>query len=255
MATPVVPPSSTAVISEPAPLSEGSRIIDTFIAPSKTFTDLKRSAAWWGPFLLMIVVSALFSYTVGQRIGFRQAAENVMQTRTKQWDRIQQMPPDQMERTMNFAAKQTMITSYGFPLVNLILLLIIAGVLLATFKVLANAAISYKAALAIVVYASLPGVLKYLLATLTLYLGVAADGFNIQNPIATNLGAFFNALENPVLYTAASMVDVFMLWTLALTAIGFTCVGKIKRGTAFGVVFAWYVAFGVIVTGLVAVAS
>jgi hypothetical protein len=35
-------------IPEPAPLSEFERIIDTFIAPSKTFTDLRRSAAWWG---------------------------------------------------------------------------------------------------------------------------------------------------------------------------------------------------------------
>ena len=42
-------PSSTAVAP---PMSEGARIINTFIAPSKTFTDLRRSAAWWAPFLL-----------------------------------------------------------------------------------------------------------------------------------------------------------------------------------------------------------
>ena len=31
------------------------------------------------------------------------------------------------------------------------------------------------------------------------------------------------------------------LWTLALTAIGFSAVSKLKRGTTFAVVFGWYV--------------
>ena len=42
-AAPVLPTPTPA--PETAPLSEASRIINTFIAPSKTFTDLRRSAA------------------------------------------------------------------------------------------------------------------------------------------------------------------------------------------------------------------
>jgi len=43
-----------------APLSEGQRIVDTFVAPSKTFADVLRKSSWWGPLLLMIVVSIAF---------------------------------------------------------------------------------------------------------------------------------------------------------------------------------------------------
>jgi hypothetical protein len=53
-AAPVLPASPTPS-TEPAPLSQGARIINTFIAPSKTFTDLRRSASWWLPFLLITI--------------------------------------------------------------------------------------------------------------------------------------------------------------------------------------------------------
>jgi hypothetical protein len=252
-AAPVLPPPTPA--PEPAPISEGARIVDTFIAPSKTFTDLRRSAAWWAPFLIMIAVSIVFGYGVGQKIGYGKAAENILQTRPRQWDRIQNMKPEDRDNVMQKAEKQTMITTYVFPVINLVLLLIVAGVLLATFKFAANANVSYKVALAIVMYASLPGVLKYLLATVTLFAGLSPDTFNLKNPIATNLGVLFTATDNPVLYAVTSMVDIFVIWTLVLTAIGFTCVSKVKRGPALAIVFGWYIAFMILIAGLTSLAS
>src|SRR5450631_3483174 len=62
--TPLPTPEPVAALSEPA------RIINTFVAPSKTFTDLRRSAAWWGPFLIMTIVALGFVYVVDQKIGF-----------------------------------------------------------------------------------------------------------------------------------------------------------------------------------------
>jgi hypothetical protein len=34
-----------------------------------------------------------------------------------------------------------------------------------------------------------------------------------------------------------------MIWTLILTAIGFSCVSKVKRSTAMTIVFGWYIVF------------
>ena len=36
-------------------------------------------------------------------------------------------------------------------------------------------------------------------------------------------------------------VDIFTIWTLVLTGIGFSCITKVKRGTCMGVVFGWWV--------------
>jgi len=254
-AAPLLPVPVPTPAPEPSSLSEGARIIDTFIAPSKTFTDLSRSAAWWAPFLLLVAVSTLFAYAVGQKVGYGRAGENVLQTRPKQWDRIQNMKVEDREKTLQSVEKQTMIGTYAFPAIDLVLLLIVAGLLLATFKFAANADVPFKVAFAIVVYASLPGVVRYLLATLTLFAGISPDAFNVQNPIATNLGVLFSAADNPVLYTMGSMIDIFAIWTLVLTAIGFTCVSKAKRGTALAIVFGWYIAFMLLITGLTSLVS
>ena len=42
---------------ESAALSQMERVVDTFVAPTKTFADIRRNASWWLPFLLSILVS------------------------------------------------------------------------------------------------------------------------------------------------------------------------------------------------------
>jgi Yip1 domain len=240
-AAPVLPASPST--PEPAPLSETARIVNAFIAPSKTFTDLRRSAAWWGPFLLMVVVSTVFVYTAGQKIGFRKIMENQMQSQPKAQERLEKLPADQREQQMEAGAKFTGIISYVFPVISLIIWLIIAGALFGTFKFAAGADVSFGVSLAIVVYAGLPLMVKTLLALLSVVAGMSPDSFSFQNPVATNPGYFMNPSDNVFLYSLASGVDIFMIWTLALTAIGFTCVSKVKRGTSFAIVFGWWAFF------------
>jgi hypothetical protein len=234
--------AATAAVpsQEPVPLSEGQRLIDVFIAPSKTFTDLRRSASWWAPFLVTTIVSLLFVYTVDQKVGFRKVAENQIQTQPKQADRMERMPSDQREKVMQQQASFTKIFSYAFFVVILGWYALVAAVLLATLKFGASAEVKYTTLFALVNYASLPGLLKSLLATLSLLAGVSSDGFTFQNPVATNPGYFVDPAAHPVLGRWLTSFDIFIFWTLALTAIGITGISKVKRGTAFTVVFGWF---------------
>lgn len=243
MAAAPVLPASPAPTPETAPLSQGARIVNTFIAPSKTFTDLRRSASWWAPFLLMVIVSTVFVYTVGEKVGFRKVADNQLQMSPKQSAQVDNLPADQRERQMEQRTTGTRIVSYAFPAIVLIIWLVIASVLFATFKFAAGADITFKVALAIVVYAGLPGLLKTLLAMLSVVAGMSPDSFSFQNPVATNPGYFMNPSENVFLYSIASSLDIFLIWTLVLTAIGFTCVSKVKQGTSFAIVFGWWTVF------------
>jgi hypothetical protein len=246
MAAAPVPPTSgptPAPALETATLSEGARILNTFIAPSKTFQDLRRNAAWWAPLLLMVVVSVAFVYVAGEKVGFRKAMENQMQSQPKQLERMEQLPPDKREQQMRSGAKITEVIAYALPLIQLIILLIIASVLFATFKLAAGAEVSFQVSLAIVMYASLPGLLRAGLAVLSLLAGMSPDSFTFRNPVATNIGYFLNPADSVFLYSLGSSVDIFLIWTLILTAIGFTCVSKVKKGTAFGIVFGWWLLF------------
>src|SRR4029077_19009789 len=120
-AAPLPPVTVPSPAPEAASLSEGARILNTFIAPSKTFADLRRNAAWWGPFLLMVIVSTAFVYIAGQKIGFRKIMENQMQAQPKQQARLEQLPPDQREKQLEGGAKFTQVISYVFPVITLII--------------------------------------------------------------------------------------------------------------------------------------
>jgi hypothetical protein len=247
-AQPVTPALTPA--PEPTRLSEGARIVNIFIAPSQTFTDLRRSAAWWGPFLLMVIFSVLLVYFAGQKVGFRKMTENQMQTQPKQQARLEQLPAEQREQQMQTAAKITRTIAYAFPVIQLVILLIITAVLFATFKFAAGADVSFKVSLAIVMYAGLPGLLRAALAMLSLLAGASPDSFTLQNPVATNPGYFLSPADSPFLYSLASSCDIFLIWTLVLTAIGFTCVSKVKRGTALAIVFGWWLFFTLVAAGM-----
>lgn len=242
-AAPSLPGPTPVPVTEPAPLSQGARIVDTFIAPSKTFTDLRRSASWWAPFLLLSLITVVFFYVVGQKVGYRKVAENQIQASPKATRQMDQLPADQRIQAI---ARQATVMSYflyGYPGIILLWNLIVAAVLFATFKFAAGAAVKFKTSLAIVMYASLPLLLKTILATVSVLAGTDPDSFNLQNPAATNPGYFLSPGNSPFLYSVATAIDIFFIWTLIVTAIGFTCVSKVKRTTAMAIVFGWYIVF------------
>src|ERR1700721_1478280 len=104
MAAAPLPPISADVPSpEAAPLSEGARIVNTFIAPSKTFTDLRRSASWWGPWLLISICSILFVYAMGRQVGFEQISRNQVAPSSRA-DQFEKLPPDQQARQIRLSS-------------------------------------------------------------------------------------------------------------------------------------------------------
>src|SRR5579872_6307646 len=231
--------------SQSAGLSEAARIANTFIAPSKTFADLRRSASWWAPFLLLSVLSLGLFYVIDQKIGYHKVVQNQIDASPSATRRIEQLPADQREQAIARQANGTKYFLYGYPAIILLWNLLIAAVLFGTFKLAAGAAdLKFKTAYAIVMYASLPLALKSILAMVSVGAGADPDSFNLQNPVATNPGYFLTQANSPFLYSVATAVDVFMIWTLILTAIGFSF-GKVKFSTALAIVFGWYVLFAV----------
>jgi hypothetical protein len=256
-AAPVLPASSPT--PEPAPLSEGARIVDTFIAPSKTFTDLGRYGKWWNwtaPFVIISIAAIAFFVVVEQKITFRKVAEDQIQASPKAAERMDKLPADQRDLALERQAKWTKyFTEYFYPVVMLIFDLIIAVLLFGTYTFGAGVDVKFKTAFSIVVYAGLPGVLKLILAIVSILGGASPDSFSLQNPVATNPGYFMNPVDSPFLFKLASALDLFMIWTLVLTAIGFTCVSKVKKGTSFAIVFGWWIVFTVGGAGIAAMFS
>lgn len=237
MSTPA--PITPAPGDMPPALSQAERVIDTFIAPSKTFTDIRRSATWWVPWLIGAIFGLALVYVVDKKVGMDKVAENQLQLSPKQAAKVEQLPPDQREQQMETSAKITRIFSYSFSLLTLVILAIVASVLLATFKFGFGAELSFSQAFAISMYAWLPGCIKALLVILTILIS-GGENFTFQNQLASNLGAFLDPKGSHFLYSVASSIDVFSIWILVLTGIGYQCVTRLKRGTCMAVVFGWW---------------
>src|SRR5271154_6545377 len=119
-AAPNLPGPTPVSAAKPLPLSQGARILDTFIAPSKTFTDLRRSASWGAPFLLLSLISLGFFYVVGQKIGFRKVIENQVQASPKATRQLEQIPPDQRSVAIPRQTPGLAYFLYAYPAVILI---------------------------------------------------------------------------------------------------------------------------------------
>ena len=224
---------------EQPPLSEVERVVDTYVAPSKTFTDLRRSASWWVPWILLSIASVALFVVADKKLGMEKVVENQMALSPKQQANLDQLSPDQRAERIQAIAKVNRIIGYVYPVIMLIVIMVMAAVLLGTFKLGFGATnLTFNQAMAISMYASLPGIVKVLVAILALSVG-GGEGFTFQNPVASNLGALVDP-SNHFLYAIATSLDVFTIWTIFLTGLGYACVTKLKRGTAMGVVFTWW---------------
>lgn len=248
------------IAPQSAPLSQGARVINTFIAPSKTFNDLQRSASWWMPWLLISIVSIIFIGSVGRYVGYEQIARNALAQSPKQSDQFDKLPADQQVRQMQVRTAFTRGIAYAIPAIVVIAWLLIAGVLMGVFNLGLGTSVPYKVSLAIAVYSGLPGIIGSILATLSVVAGgmsgsLDREAFNIQNPVATNLAYFLDPMGNKFVYSMASAVNIFLIWSLVLMGIGFSCNSKIKRGTAIWTVIIVYLVYKVVASGLGAALS
>ena len=240
---------------EPAPLSEAQRLVDVFIAPSKTFTDLRRSAMWWAPFVIIAIVGFFFVYTIDQKIGFQKVVDNQLQMQPKAAERIENLPADQRAQAIQRQVSVTEFISYAVPLIALIIYSIFASVIFAAVKFAANAEVQFKTVFALIVYTRLPELVRSILSSISILAGVSTDSFDIQNPLATNGAYFMDPTGSPILHALLGSFDIITIWTLVLVAIGIPCIAKVKRGTAFGIVFGWFAFTVLLKVGLAALTA
>lgn len=254
MATVPTPPAVSATTPPPAPaqppLSEGARILNTFIAPSKTFTDLRRSAMWWAPWILISIFSIAFMVTISKQIGFEQVTRSQI-AHSARADQFDKLPPDQQARQVQFSVTILKVIAFANPAVVLFFSLIVSVILWATFKVGFAADTTFGQAFAIGMYAGLPGIIGAILGIVSLFAGVNPEGFDINNPVATNVAYFLDPeTTGKFVRGMASSLDVFAIWSIVLIGIGYSCTSKVKRSTAIIVVACMYLVWKLITSGL-----
>jgi hypothetical protein len=235
-------------------LSQVERVVDTFVAPSKTFTDILRSANWLLPFLLYMLVAAGFAFTIDKKIGFDSVAEQQVQQSQMAQNQMSNMTPAARAQAIHGRAVGTKYVSYVGGIFFLIFGLIGALLNWASINFGFGAKTTFGQNFALQMYASLPLFLKSLLSIIFVAAGVGSENFNMQNPIGTNLG-FYMTDSAAWIKAALAFFDIFGIWALVLAVIGLSCISGKSKGQAAIVVFGWWFLLLVIVTGFSAAFS
>ena len=232
--------SDDIVVADGTGLSQAERVVDTFIAPTKTFQDILRNRSWWLPFLLTVLVSLCVTFSINRQVGFERVVENQIQASPKQQDALASLTPEQRAARLHGMAIGYRYTSYAFPLLILLFAAIASLGLWATFNFGLGARTTFGEMFCLWMYCSLPKLLIGLLTILTLWFGGNAESFDLKNPVGTNL-AYYIPDAAPWLKNALSFFDVIGIWTLVLLVIGTAIVARVSRGKAAAVVVGWWV--------------
>jgi hypothetical protein len=246
------PAESTGQPVQPG-LSQAARVINTFIAPSKTFLDIRRSASWWLPLILSSIFAIAFTVVVDKKVGYDQVAHNALSSSS----RFEQAPPDQQAQQLKFTAIAYKYGGFFSPIFIVIIAAITALVLWGTFNFGFAAEVSFGRAMAIVIYGWMPGLVSSALAMVSVYFG-DPEGFRLENPVGTNPAYYMDPhTTSKSILALLSSFDVIGLWIVALIGIGFAVNAKKKlsTGSAIGAVAAWYFLVKLIAAGFAALGS
>ncbi len=244
---------SDAYDSQP-PLTAVERVTNTFVAPTKTFADLRRSTSWWLPFVLMVVCGYIFAVAGLTHIGPRGLAESSIRNNPTQNERMQNASPEQRAQTMAITATIIQWSLYVTPVFLLVFAAIGAGLLWMGFNFLLGGKTTYYGMFAVTMFSFLPGCFRSLLGTVMVFAG-DPDSFNLNDPVGTNPGFYMGADSSVFLKTLLGSVDIFALWILLLMGIGGAIVARVKVKSGVVMVLAAWLIFVLVKAGIVAATS
>lgn len=244
--------------TEPA-LSEPARIIDTFVAPSKTFGDIRRKPGWVWPWLLMAVISLIFAFVAVQKLDMEQLVRQGIEHSAMAQRRMEQLTPEQRERGIAVQATVTKVSFFAFPGLVLIGGIVIAAVLMGVFNFGFGAEVSFNRALSVTFYSFLPGIVSTVLLLISILISSDPNSidFGSGNPIPTSPAFFMDSNGNKFLYTLLSSIDLIRIWEIILLGLGFAIVSSVGRrklapSTAITTIFVIYFVLAIARAGLAA---
>jgi hypothetical protein len=236
------------------PLSQVGRVVDTFIAPSKTFNDILRDSSWWLPWLLGVLVTLGYSAAIQQKIGWDKTYSNILQHSSEtQQERFQQLSPDQQARQKAIASSATKYIVWASPVLGLLFTAIAAGLLLMTLNFGLGGHAKFGQLFAVWMYATLPWLIQSILATIVLFAGLDADAFNLKNPVGTNVGYYLPTDWPQWLIAFGTSIDVLTIWVLILVIIGCAIVARTKLAATATAVVGWWVLLTLVKVGMAAI--
>ena len=239
--------TSPLPVAEPqASISPIGRIIGVFFSPKPTFEDIARKPSWILPVAISTILSIIAMVALNQRMNWR----DYVAQQIEKSPRAAQLSAEQKQQQIEGGAKITPIVLYVAGVIGPILsVLVVGGVMMLAYTLLAGAGASFAQALSIVAHAFLVGLVSTPLFLLVLFLKPYGT-MDVENPVASNLAAFLPEEASKWLVALFKSIDIFSIWMLILIAIGFAAVNprKLKGAKSWVIAFSVWGAFVILRT-------
>jgi len=230
-------------------ISQAQRLINIFIAPRKTFEDLKRSPSWWVPWIVTGIFIMIFGIVAVQKIDMARFVQQEIDKSPSAQRRMEQLTPEQREKGITMQATITKAVFYVYPIFTLIGGIIIAAILMAVFNFLLGAEVPFQRAMAVVFYSFVPLIISTVLLTVSLAASSDPNTIDLTNPMPTNPGFFMDPLGNKFIYAIASSLDIFSLWVVTLLGLGFAASSSNRKPSTGTGITTMFVVFAIFVLG------
>ncbi len=233
-------PTGTSLDSSTKPALPGlaSRVVGIIFSPKKTFQAVVATPRWFGMLVTYLVITCavaggLMFTAVGQQ-AFLDMMEKQAGARGAQ----------SMEVMQKIAPYMGYITIGQTLIITPIFLLIVAGILFAVFTVGMGGNATFKQLFSVLVHSEAVSLVAAFLKVPLAYSKGALTA-------STSLSLFFPMLDDTrFLARFLGMMDLFMLWWVAVLAIGFGVLYKRRTGP---IAIAFFVVYALIAVGIAAI--
>lgn len=210
-----------------APLPVVQKLTGIFYEPSRVFRNLRVHPHWAAAFILIVVLTAIYSFAFIQRITPERIVDHSMEKMAElgAWapppQAMEQIKADQLSALKNPVERIGGVVKsvvFAFVLSAFVSALALGGMLAFGGR------INFWQSLAVNLYAAVPvAVIQKLLGLVILYLKAPEDLHPILNQETTlqdNLGILFSPASNPILYVIGSLIGLTALYGVWLRARG-----------------------------------
>jgi len=245
------------IATEEEPLSFFDKLTGIFYEPSRVFRNLRLYPRWVGAFVVIAVLTAIYSFAFVQRITPERIVEHMTQKVAEMGppfapppERIEAMKDTQMSQLKNPVERvQTVVKST----IGLFVLGCFTAALCLLGVLVFGGKINYWQVLAAVFYSWLPIIaIQKILGLGILYLKAPEDLHPILNQETTlqdNLGILMSPADHPVLFVLLSFIGLTWFYLIWLRAKGLHLTGtKVSSSAGWAVSIMLYVLLMVFAT-------
>lgn len=239
--TPLPPPQPQPAAAEGPVMSTPETLSGIFFEPGRTFEALRARPRFLVATLIMVAVFLIWNAVFFSKVDYNEMVREAITTSPQ----TESLTADQKEQQIAIQTNPFVKAfAYASPVIFIPLFVVIGGAIYLLGAIAMGKKVSFKQALAIWAYSSLPPLLIIMLANIILVLvrppGIEEAAVASRGMVHANPSIAIDKTANPVLATALGAFDLFAIYGLALAAIGMRKVARMSSGSAWAVVIGLY---------------